>query len=131
MIQVGTKVKVTDKTSIVFGVCIKVLGPSSKRAAFLGDVVLISVSLLNVKKHNFLKLRWRKKYSLGTLHRALLVRSKVNFCRIPGIFVKFDENSVALVNRRVVPLSNRVYGPVLKEFCMKWPSLGCVTRSIL
>jgi len=52
------------------------------------------------------------------MHRALLIRSKVNFPRFPGIFVKFFENCVVLVNRRVVPISNRVYGPVLKEFCM-------------
>jgi hypothetical protein len=24
-----------------------------------------------------------------------------------------------------------VYGPVLKEFSMRWPSLGCVTRCFL
>jgi hypothetical protein len=73
-----------------------------------------------------LKAKKRRKYSKGRLLRALVVRSKVNFLRMSGIFIKFDENTVVLVNKRVVPISNRVYGPILKELCMRWPSLGCV-----
>jgi hypothetical protein len=38
---------------------------------------------------------------------------------------------VVLVTKRRVPVSNRVYGPILKEFCMRWPSLGCVTRVLV
>jgi hypothetical protein len=30
-----------------------------------------------------------------------------------------------------VPLSNKVYGPILREFCMRWPSLGCVSSCIV
>jgi len=52
------------------------------------------------------------------MHRALLLRSKINFLRFPGIFVKFFENSCALVNKRIVPISSKIYGPVLKELCM-------------
>lgn len=74
---------------------------------------------MNIKRARFLKPRLRKRFRLGTLHRALVVRTKFNFCRFPGAFIRFDENAVVLVNRRVVPVSNRVYGPVIKELCMK------------
>jgi large subunit ribosomal protein L14 len=131
MIQVGTILKVTDKTSVVLVTCIKVFGNAKKRIARLGDVILVSVKRINVKKSQNLKLRLRKRYNKGTLHRALVVRSKVNFCRVPGVFIRFNENSGVIVNKRVVPMSNRVFGPVIKELCIKWPFLGCVTRSII
>lgn len=43
----------------------------------------------------------------------------MNFIRLSGLFIKFNENTVVLVNKRTVPVSNRVYGPVLRELCMK------------
>lgn len=131
MVQVGTFLKVSDKTGVILGQCIKVLGSSKQRIAKIGGVVLISVKWINVKRFNFLKARVRKRYSPGTLHRALVVRSKKNFCRFPGIFLKFDENAVIIIGKKYIPLSNRVYGPVLKEFCMRWPSLGCVSRCVI
>ena len=60
------------------------------------------------------------------MHRALIVRIKVNYSRICGVLIKFNENSVIIVSKQVVPLSNKVYGPVMREFCMRWPSLVCV-----
>lgn len=131
MIQVGTLLRVVDKSGVVIAQCIKVFGPSKKRIAFLGDVILVSVKWHNVSRIQRVKPRWRKKYRLGSMHRALVVRSCVNYCRVTGIFVRFNENSVVIVNKRVVPVTNRVYGPILKEFCMRWPSLGCVTKLIV
>jgi ribosomal protein L14 len=51
--------------------------------------------------------------------------------RLAGIFVRFNENSVVLVNKRTVPISNRVFGPILRELCMRFPSLGCITRLLI
>ena len=65
------------------------------------------------------------------MHRALVIRSKVNFLRVCNIYIKFNENAVIIVNKKNVPISNRVYGPVLRELCMRWPSLGCVSRFII
>ena len=132
MIQLGTILKVTDKTGVVLAQCIKILGASSKkRIALIGDVILISVKWINPRKFLNVKERKKKQFAKGTLHRALIIRSKVNFIRTLGVYLKFDENSIVLVTKNVVPLCNRVYGPVLKEFCMRWPSLGCVSRCIL
>jgi ribosomal protein L14 len=36
-----------------------------------------------------------------------------------NIFIKFNENAVVLVNKKIVPVSNRVYGPVLTELARK------------
>lgn len=131
MIQVGTILKVCDKTGVSLVRCIKVLGPSKKCIAYLGDVVLVSVVHINPKKFIEMKLFKRKRFFKGTLHRSLVIRTKINYRRANNIFIKFDENSVILVNRRVVPISNRVYGPVLIELCRKFPSLGCVSRYMI
>jgi len=66
-----------------------------------------------------LKARLQKKFYKGSIHRGLLIRTKVNYYRIYGVSIKFGENTVVLVTKNVVPVSNRVYGPVLREMCMR------------
>jgi len=131
MVQVGTILKVTDKTGVVLVQCIKVLGASKRRIACLGDVVLVSVKRINPKKFKNVKLFRRKKFFKGTLHRGLVIRTKSYFKRLTGVFIRFNENAVVLVNKKRVPISNRIYGPVLRELCMRFPSIGCVSRSML
>lgn len=131
MIQVSSLLKVVDKTGITSVKCIKVLSTIKNRIACIGDVIVVSVYRLNPKKFQKVKLFKKKKFLKGTLHRGLIIRSCVNFKRMSSIFLKFNENSVVLVNKRVVPVSNRVYGPVLRELCMRLPSLGCVTRFMI
>lgn len=92
---------------------------------------MVSVQWISPRKFALLKARLQKKFFKGSLHRGLVIRSKVNFKRSSGIFIKFGENTVVLVTKNVVPVSNRVYGPVLRELCMRWPSLGCVSSYII
>lgn len=97
MIQAGTILKVCDKTGVILVQCVKVFGSSKRRIAVLGDVVLVAVKRINPKKFQNVKLFRRKKFFKGTLHRGLIVRTKVNFLRLPGLFLRFNENSVVLV----------------------------------
>jgi len=131
MIQVGSIIKVCDKTGVSLVKCVKVFGPIKKRIALIGDVVLVSVKHINPKKFLKMKLFKRKRFFKGTLHRGLVVRSKKNFKRSNNTFIKFSENSVVLVNKKKVPISNRVYGPILVELCRRLPSLGCITRNMI
>jgi large subunit ribosomal protein L14 len=131
MIQVGTILKVTDKTGVSLVKCIKVLGPYKKKIAYLGDVILVSVKHINPKKFKNMKLFKKKRFLKGTIHRGLVIRTKVNYKRSNGAFISFNENSVVLVNKKSVPISNRVYGPVLIELCRRLPSLGCVCRYMI
>jgi len=131
MIQVGSILKVCDKTGVSLVKCIKVLGPSKKRIAYIGDVVLVAIKHINPKKFVKMKLFKRKRFFKGTIHRGLIVRSKINYKRSNNVFIKFNENSVVLVNKKTVPISNRVYGPILLELCRKLPSLGCITRNMI
>jgi len=123
----GTILKVTDKTSIVLVQCVKVLKSYKNRIAKIGDLILVSVQWVNSKKYSLLKPRFKKKYLKGTVHRALVIRTKVNFSRTAGIYLRFNQNSAVLVTYTRVPVSNRIYGPLLKEMCMKLPAIGCVS----
>lgn len=49
MIQVGTIVKIVDRTGVVLGMCIKVVGPYKKRIALIGDVIILSVRRITLK----------------------------------------------------------------------------------
>lgn len=131
MIQLKSFLIATDKTAIVKVYCIKVLKSSKKRIAILGDLIIICVNTINIKNFIKLKARFQKKFNVGSIHRALIVRVKSNYLRISGIFIKFNENSIVIVSKQVVPLSNKVYGPLLREFCMRWPSLGCVATCVI
>ena len=131
MVQQGTFLKVTDRTGVVLVQCIKVLGPSKRGIAYIGDVVLVTVKKINTKQFHGIASRKKRKFLKGSLHRGLIVRTKVNYKRLNGVLIKFNENSIVLVNKRTVPLSNRINGPILKELCIKLPSLGCVTRFMI
>jgi len=119
MIQVGSILNVCDKTGVSLVKCIKVIGPFKKRIASVGDVILVSVKHINPKKFKKMKLFKRKRFMKGTIHRGLVIRSKVYYRRSNNVFIKFNENSIVLVNKRIVPISNRIYGPVLVELCRK------------
>lgn len=131
MVQLGSILKVADKTGIFTVECLKVLNFSKKRIAKIGDIIIVSVKTISTKRFAFLKARLQKRYRRGSIHRALIIRTKVNYSRVNGVFLKFDENTCILVTNKVVPLTNKVYGPVLREFCTKWPSLGCVSHCIV
>lgn len=47
------------------------------------------------------------------------------------VHLTFKENAVVLVNKNIIPISTRAYGPILRELCMRIPSLGCITRYIV
>lgn len=131
MIQLGTILKITDKTGVSAAMCIKVLGSGKKSIALLGDIILISVRGINLLRFSKLRDRQKRKFSKGTIHRALIIRTRAFYSRSTGIFIRFGENSAVLVNKAVVPLSNRIYGPILRNICFQFPSIGCVSRFLI
>jgi ribosomal protein L14 len=103
MIQLKSFLTATDKTAIVKVYCIKVLKSVKRRIAILGDLIIICVNTINIKNFIKLKARFQKRFNVGSIHRALVVRVKSNFLRICGIFIKFTENSIVIVSKQVVP----------------------------
>ena len=109
MIQVQTELNVADNTGARRVECIKVLGGSKRRYASIGDIIVVSVKEAipngKVKK--------------GTVHKAVIVRTKKELKRVDGSTIKFDTNAAVLINNQGEPVGTRIFGPVCRELRSK------------
>ena len=105
MIQVQTELTVADNTGARIVECIKVLGGSKRRTASVGDQIVVSVkdAIPNGKVKK------------GSVHKAVVVRTKYSIHRNDGSKVKFDSNSVVLIDDKGEPIGTRIFGPVGRE----------------
>ena len=109
MIQVQTELFVADNTGAKKIECIKVLGGSKRRYASIGDIIVVSVK----------EAIPRGKVKKGSLHRAVIVRTKQGIFRKDGSKVKFDNNAAVLTDEKGDPLGTRIFGPVTRELRFK------------
>jgi len=131
MIQAGSLLVISDKTGVSVAECIKVFGLGKRRFARLGEVVLTTVKMINRTRIKAIKKSQAKRFSKGTLHRALLVHNRAFAHRFGSIFIRFGQNGGVLVNKQTIPTSNRVFGPVTRELCIKHLALGSIARFII
>lgn len=106
MIQEETKLKVADNTGAKMVKCIRVLGGTRRRYAQIGDVIVVAVKEAEprkpVKKHDVV--------------RAVVIRQKKAFRRKDGSYIKFDENTVIILDEKTKnPKASRIFGPVPRE----------------
>ena len=109
MIQVQTELMVADNTGAKRVECIKVLGGSKRRYASVGDLIVISVkdAIPNGKVKK------------GSVHRAVVVRTRYSIHRNDGSTVKFDNNAVVITDDKGEPMGTRIFGPVTRELRSK------------
>ncbi len=109
MIQESTRLNVADNTGAKVVACIKVLGGTRRRYATIGDVIVVSVKeatpTAKVKK--------------GEVVKAVIVRTKKEVRRNDGSYIRFDANSVVLLNPQLEPIGTRIFGPVARELRAK------------
>ncbi|KPL24399.1 MAG: 50S ribosomal protein L14 [Anaerolineae bacterium SM23_84] len=105
MIQAFTRLKVADNTGAREIMCIKVLGGTRRRYAYVGDIIVASVKAAApeslVKK--------------GEVVRAVVVRTSKEFGRTDGSYIRFDENAAVILDREQNPRGTRIFGPVARE----------------
>ena len=109
MIQVQTELMVADNTGAKRIECIKVLGGSKRRYASIGDTIVVTIKEAMPKG----------KVKKGTVHRAVVVRTKKGIYREDGSKVKFDTNAAVLMDEKGEPLGTRIFGPVTRELRSK------------
>ena len=109
MIQVQTELNVADNTGARRVECIKVVGGSKRRYASVGDIIVVSV------KDAIPDAKIKK----GTVHKAVVVRTKYSIHRNDGSTVKFDSNAVVITDDKGEPLGTRIFGPVTRELRSK------------
>jgi len=85
--------------------CLSIPGFSKKKYARIGDTISAVVKLSSpegsVKK--------------AQIVRALIVRTKKEYRRKDGSYVRFDDNAAVIVDKKGNPLGTRIFGPVARE----------------
>ena len=109
MIQVETEMDVADNSGAKRVAVIKVLGGSRRRYAGLGDIVVVSI------KEALPTARVKK----GDVAKAVVVRTKREYQRDDGSYIKFDTNSAVILNQNLEPIGTRIFGPVARELRVK------------
>ena len=105
MIQQESRLKVADKSGAREVLCIRVIGGTRRRYAYVGDVIVCSVKDANqtgnVKKKSVVK--------------AVVVRTRDQIRRKDGSTICFDDNAAVIINDDKTPKATRVFGPVPRE----------------
>ncbi len=105
MIQQESRLKVADNSGAKEVLCIRVLGGSGRRYARVGDQIIVTVKSAipngNVKK--------------GEVSTAVVVRTRKEYRRRDGSYIRFDENAAVLLNEQGEPRGTRIFGPVARE----------------
>jgi len=122
MLQHESRVNVVDNSGAKKVMVIQKLGGSNRSLVRQGQVAVVVVKDSDLT---------RKKTYKSTLHRALVIRSKILLPRTNTFRIRFDETAVILVNKRNLPLGSRIRGPVLQELCERFPFIGTLSQVII
>ena len=105
MVQMNTMLNVADNSGARRVQCIKVLGGSKRRTASIGDVIVVAVkdALPNAAIRR------------GNVEHAVIVRTKKEYRRKDGTYIRFDDNACVLIDTSSNPKGKRIFGPVARE----------------
>ena len=105
MIQPQTRLKVADNSGAKEIMCFRVLGGSFHRCGGIGDIIVASVKSATpggaVKK--------------GDVVKAVIVRTRKQYRRPDGSYIRFDDNAAVIINDAKQPRGTRIFGPVARE----------------
>lgn len=105
MIQMQSYLNVADNSGAKRVQCIKVLGGSKRKTAGVGDTIVVAVkdALPNapIKK--------------GDVQKAVIVRTKKEYRRPDGTYIRFDDNACVIIDANKNPTGKRIFGPVARE----------------
>lgn len=97
--------KVADNSGARTVRCFRVVGGTRRRYAWLGDLIVASVQ-------DALPTAAIKK---GDVVKAVVVRTRKEFRREDGSYVRFDDNAACIVDDKGEPRGTRIFGPVARE----------------
>lgn len=121
MIQQQTRLKVADNSGATEVMCIKVIGGSRRRYAHVGDIIVCSVKEANpdgqVKK--------------GEVVKGVVVRTTKPIRRKDGSQLKFDTNSLVLIDDKENPRGTRVFGPVTREIRDRFVKIASLAPEVI
>ena len=105
MIQNQSYLNVADNSGARKIMCIRVLGSSNPKYAYIGDTIVGVVKdaspNMSIKRSDVV--------------RAVVVRTKKTISRIDGMQVRFDDNAAVVINQDNNPQGTRIFGPIARE----------------
>jgi large subunit ribosomal protein L14 len=102
MILVSTVLNVSDNSGGRLAKCIHIY--KKKKWGSIGDMILVSIKTYNPKK----------KIKKGEMYLSLIIRVK-KFFFYNNSYIKFDDNAVVLLNKKILPLGTRLFGVSLRN----------------
>ena len=110
MIQHTSMLKVADNSGAKKLMCIRVLGGYKKRFAQIGDIITCTVK----------EAAPRGMVKKGEVVHAVIVRQRKEKRRKDGTYIRFDENSAVVVDKKTKePKGTRIFGPIARELRTK------------
>ena len=121
MIQMQSLLDVADNSGARQLMCIKVLGGSHRRYAYIADIVKVSVreAIPN------------SKVKKGDVMNAVIVRSRKGVRRSDGSLIRFDKNAAVLLNNQKEPVGTRIFGPVVRELRQQFMKIISLAPEVL
>lgn len=105
MIQNQSYLNIADNSGARKIMCIRVLGSSNPKYAYIGDIIIgvVKDALPNMP------------IKRSDIVRAVIVRTKKTMRRLDGIQIRFDDNAAVLINQDNNPKGTRIFGPIARE----------------
>jgi len=106
-IRKETRLKVADNSGALEVKCIHLVGGSGKKKSTIGDVVKCAVS----------RAVPGSKVSRGDVVTAVIVRTKKEYRREDGSYIRFGDNAAVLLKsaQEKAPVASRIFGPIARE----------------
>lgn len=131
MIRKNSVVYCVDNTGVKLVKVFQVIGSRHRRKANLGDFVLVVIRARNLKAKNMQSEKQLWRFRRGSVHRALVVNVNTWYYRPIGIYIRWTQNAIVLVDRHKTPIGSRIYATLTKEFFTKFPALGSICDNVI
>lgn len=105
MIQPQTHLNVADNSGAQELMCIRILGASNRRYAYIGDVIVAVIK----------KALPDTSLERSEVIRAVIVRTCKELKRTDGMIIRYDDNAAVVVDQEGKPKGTRIFGAIAYE----------------
>lgn len=105
MIQPQTHLNVADNSGARELMCIRIIGTSNRRYAYIGDVIVavIKEAVPNTPLER------------SEVIRAVIVRTCKELKRKNGMIIQYDDNAAVVIDQEGNPKGTRIFGAIARE----------------
>lgn len=109
MIFAGSILQVCDNSGVKFVKCLRILNNYPRNPGKIGNIVIVTIKSIKA----FSKIKKKE------IYKGIIVRLKFRIKRLDGSFIKFNKNSIVLLNNKLLPIGTRIFGPISREVRVK------------